>query len=212
MNPNLEWSYFQTYNVMSFIIFSLTNLDNLIARLDPLIDFNRLLRLSHTEHYIVLLAWISCVREDRKGKPESYWESYWETMTHSWSSQIYISTLVTGSLLLLVIRASITSASVKVWSVLATPWWHNYLLVNAEQSRDSENGRLTHRALARHWQRRQQHQEGDGGYGLPHPFPWLQPQQPGREEQPGQILSCLDAISCTYIHSFLSPMYCLSDC
>lgn len=56
-----------------------------------------------------------------------------------------------------------------------------------EQQGNAEDGRLPHRALARHRKRWQQHQEGDGGDGLPHPFSRLQQEQPGGEKQPGPL-------------------------
>lgn len=56
-----------------------------------------------------------------------------------------------------------------------------------EQQGNTEDGRLPHGALARHWKRWQQHQEGDGGDGLPHSFSGLQQEQPGGEKQPGPL-------------------------
>lgn len=63
--------------------------------------------------------------------------------------------------------------------------WRPLSRMSAEQQGNAENGRVAHGALARDRQGRQQHQAGDGGDGLPHPFPRLQQEQPGGEKQPG---------------------------
>ena len=57
----------------------------------------------------------------------------------------------------------------------------------SEQPGDPEDGRVTHRALARDREGWQQHQAGHVGDWLPHPLPRLQQgQQRAGEEQPGQ--------------------------
>lgn len=44
-------------------------------------------------------------------------------------------------------------------------------VIVSEQSCDTEDGRVSHGALPRDRQGRQQHQEGDAGYWLSHPLP-----------------------------------------
>lgn len=59
-------------------------------------------------------------------------------------------------------------------------------LLNPGKQGNSKDGCALYRALTCDWERWWEHQKGDGGHVLSHPFPWLQPPQCyWREKQPG---------------------------
>lgn len=103
-------------------------------------------------------------------------------------SLLLLCVLVTRGILELRMLISVNHHSPGTPSALfSSPLLFSRLLssTSPEQQGNAEDGRLPHGALARHRKRWQQHQEGDGGDGLPHPFSRLQQEQPGGEKQPG---------------------------